>query len=109
MSRSTEVAAATTRIIGVAISRTTPAACVCPTCRIFEKEAAADSCPRCTLIRANRERSAESRRRHFDAVELELTALRLDAIDPDWPNKFLSTMEAARHYRERLVAMDSVR
>lgn len=29
-------------------------------------------------------------------------AQKLDAIDPDWPSKFLSTDAAARFYREEL-------
>lgn len=58
--------------VAVPISRTTPNECVCPTCRIFEKEAQASMCPRCTLRGEVRAMNAARRQEHYDSIDREL-------------------------------------
>lgn len=95
------------KVIGVPVGHETPAERICPSCRTFEREAGAELCPRCTLRAGIRSAKNDDKRRHLDSVRREVTALRLDRIDSDWPQKFLTTDEAARFHRDALAAMEA--
>ena len=98
---------AASQIIGIPVSHATPTECVCPTCRTFERESGAELCPRCTVRAAVRSVKSDDKRRHFEAVSREVLALRLDKLDPDWPQKFLTTDAAANFYRAEIAAMEA--
>lgn len=58
--------------VGVPISRNTPRECECPSCRIFEKEAHADMCPKCAIKGEVRSMNAASLRRRYDGIDREI-------------------------------------
>jgi hypothetical protein len=88
--------------VGTPISRDTPRELECPTCRVFEIEVGTELCPRCNRIAANRSHAAEREQFRAKSIRLEVAARKLDELDPDWPDKFLTTEEAMRFYREEL-------
>jgi hypothetical protein len=52
---------------------------------------------------ANRQREYNDRQRHLEHVRIELEALRLDEIDPDWRDHFERQDAAALHYWRELA------
>lgn len=74
--------------VGTVISASTPAAAICPTCRIFEKQTGCELCPACLRRQAQRLVSDFRFRQHTQSVHEEVTGRRLDAIDPDWRERF---------------------
>lgn len=53
------------------------------------------------LIAEKRERARVEEQRRRAGIERENLVRKLDAIDPDWHQKFISTDAALRFYRER--------
>lgn len=92
--------------VSTPVSASTSADLICPTCKTFEIPPGLALCPRCNRIAENLARKSAERHRHADGIRRELLAARLDKIDPDWPNKFLSTDAAERFYRAELAAME---
>lgn len=88
--------------VGTPVSDATASDAICPACALFEIDPGTELCPRCGRIAANRTRHAAERHQHHESVDREVLARRLDEIDPDWHQHFLSTDEAARFYREEL-------
>lgn len=88
--------------VSIPVSLSTADECICPGCRIFEIEAGATMCPRCNRKAGIRAVKVDERRRHLESVSREVLALKLDAIDPDWHQKFLTTDAARRFYRKEL-------
>lgn len=89
--------------VSIPVSLSTADECICPTCRIFEIEPETTMCPRCNRKAGIRAVKLDERRRHLESVTREVLALKLDAIDPDWHQRFLTTDAAARFYRKELA------
>lgn len=88
--------------VGTPVSESTQRDQICPACTIFEIEPGTELCPRCGRRAAIRTVNNDRKREHLESVTREVLALKLDAIDPDWHQRFLTTDAAARFYREEL-------
>lgn len=59
--------------VGIPISHATPDECRCPSCRLYEKEAHAPLCPKCTLRAEIRQMNADQRRKHYECIDREVS------------------------------------